>query len=193
MFLFKIYDVQIGIDKLKDKSKFLEVNMILETERLYLREMNQSDFESLCKILQDEDTMYAYEGAFNVDEVQEWLDRQIFRYQEWNFGLWAVILKETNQMIGQCGLTMQPWKDENVLEIGYLFERTYWHKGYAIEAAKACKKYAFEILKADEVCSIIRDTNIASQKVAIRNSMTIKDVWTKHYRGVDMPHYRYVV
>ena len=193
MFLFKIYDVQIGIDKLKDKSKFLEVNMILETERLYLREMNQSDFESLCKILQDEDTMYAYEGAFNVDEVQEWLDRQIFRYQEWNFGLWAVILKETNQMIGQCGLTMQPWKDENVLGIGYLFERTYWHKGYAIEAAKACKKYAFEILKADEVCSIIRDTNIASQKVAIRNGMTIKDVWTKHYRGVDMPHYRYVV
>ena len=193
MFLFKIYDVQIGIDKLKDKSKFLEVNMILETERLYLREMNQSDFESLCKILQDEDTMYAYEGAFDVDEVQEWLDRQIFRYQEWNFGLWAVILKETNQMIGQCGLTMQPWKDENVLEIGYLFERTYWHKGYAIEAAKACKKYAFEILKADEVCSIIRDTNIASQKVAIRNGMTIKDVWTKHYRGVDMPHYRYVV
>lgn len=193
MFLFKIYDVQIGIDKLKDKSKFLEVNMILETERLYLREMNQSDFESLCKILQDEDTMYAYEGAFNVDEVQEWLDRQIFRYQEWNFGLWAVILKETNQMIGQCGLTMQPWKDENVLEIGYLFERTYWHKGYAIEAAKACKKYAFEILKADEVCSIIRDTNIAYQKVAIRNGMTIKDVWTKHYRGVDMPHYRYVV
>lgn len=51
MFLFKIYDVQIGIDKLKDKSKFLEVNMIFETERLYLREMNQSDFESLCKIL----------------------------------------------------------------------------------------------------------------------------------------------
>ena len=193
MFLFKIYDVQIGIDKLKDKSKFLEVNMILETERLYLREMNQSDFESLCKILQDEDTMYAYEGAFNVDEVQEWLDRQIFRYQEWNFGLWAVILKETNQMIGQCGLTMQPWKDENVLGIGYLFERTYWHKGYAIEAAKSCKKYAFEILKADEVCSIIRDTNIASQKVAIRNGMTIKDVWTKQYRGVDMPHYRYVV
>ena len=193
MFLFKIYDVQIGIDKLKDKSKFLEVNMILETERLYLREMNQSDFESLCKILQDEDTMYAYEGAFNVDEVQEWLDRQIFRYQEWNFGLWAVILKETNQMIGQCGLTMQPWKDENVLEIGYLFERTYWHKGYAIEAAKACKKYAFETLNATEVCSIIRDTNIASQNVAIRNGMTMTDTWIKHYRGVDMPHYRYVV
>ena len=53
--------------------------MILETERLYLREMNQSDFDSLCSILQDEDTMYAYEGAFSDDEVQEWLDKQIFR------------------------------------------------------------------------------------------------------------------
>lgn len=166
--------------------------MILETERLYLREMGQSDFDPLCKILQDEETMAAYEGAFSDSEAQEWLDRQIFRYQQWGFGLWAVILKQTNEMIGQCGLTMQPWKDKEVLEIGYLFERSYWHKGYAIEAAMACKKYAFEILEADEVCSIIRDTNIASQNVAVRNGMTIVDTWTKHYRGVDMPHLRYV-
>lgn len=166
--------------------------MVLETERLYLREMKQSDFNSLCKILQDEDTMYAYEGAFSDNEVQEWLDRQISRYQKWNFGLWAVILKETDKMIGQCGLTMQSWKDAEVLEIGYLFERLYWHNGYATEAAKACKKYAFEVLKADEVCSIIRDTNIASQNVAKRNGMIKKDAWTKYYKGVDMPHYRYV-
>lgn len=158
-----------------------------------MREINQFDFESLCKILKDEGTMYAYEGAFSDNEVQEWLDRQIVRYQKWNFGLWAVILKETDKMIGQCGLTIQPWKDEEVLEIGYLFERSYWHKGYAIEAAKACKKYAFEILNANEVCSIIRDTNIASQNVAVKNGMTVKDKWIKHYKGVDMLHYRYVV
>lgn len=167
--------------------------MILETERLYLREMNQADFNSLCSILQDEKTMYAYEGAFSDSEVQEWLDRQITRYQKWNFGLWAVILKETDEMIGQCGLTMQPWKDTEVLEIGYLFNKSYWHKGYATEAAQACKKYAFEVLKADEVYSIIRDTNIASQNVAVRNGMTVTDSWVKHYRGIDMPHDRYVV
>lgn len=167
--------------------------MILETERLYLREMNQTDYNSLCRILQDEDTMYAYEGAFSNNEVQEWLDRQISRYQKWNFGLWAVILKETEEMIGQCGLTMQPWKEAEVLEIGYLFNRLFWHKGYATEAAKACKKYAFETLKADEVCSIIRDTNIASQNVAVRNGMIITDSLIKHYRGIDMLHYRYVI
>lgn len=150
--------------------------MILETKRLYLREMNPSDFNSLCRILQDEKAMYAYEGAFSDQEVQEWLDRQIYRYQKWNFGLWAAVLKETDKMIGQCGLTMQQWKDQEVLEIGYLFERSHWHQGYA-----------------SEVCSIIRDSNTASQNVAMRNGMVMKDQWIKHYKGVDMPHYRYVV
>lgn len=166
--------------------------VILETKRLLLREMNESDFDALCKILCDEETMYAYEGAFSDQEVGEWLDRQLSRYREFGFGLWAVVLKETGMMIGQCGLTMQPWKNAEVLEIGYLFQRRFWHNGFATEAAIACKKYAFEVLKADEVCSIIRDTNIPSQKVAERNGMTKKDAWTKHYRGVDMPHFRFV-
>lgn len=165
----------------------------METERLYMRRMGQSDFGALCRILQDEETMHAYEGAFTDQEVQDWLERQLARYEKWGFGLWAVILKETDEMIGQCGLTMQPWKDREVMEIGYLFERTYWHRGYATEAAEACKRYAFEVLGAEEVCSIIRDTNTASQNVALRNGMTRADMWVKHYKGVDMPHYRYIV
>ena len=167
--------------------------MILETERLFFREMNQTDFDSLCEILQDEKTMYAYEGTFSDSEAQEWLDRQINRYHKWNFGLWALILKESGEMIGQSGLTMQPWKNTQVLEIGYLLNRDYWHNGYATEAAIACKNYAFDVLKANEVYSIIRDTNIASQNVAIRNGMTIVDKWVKHYRGIDMPHYLFSV
>lgn len=167
--------------------------MILETERLALREMQPSDFDALCRIMQDEQTMTAYEGAFSDAEVQAWLDRQLERYRTWGFGLWAVILKETGAMIGQCGLTMQPWKGQKVLEIGYLFERGYWHMGYATEAARACKAYAFDVLNANEVCSIIRDTNTASQNVALRNGMQRADSWVKHYRGVDMPHGRYVV
>lgn len=179
--------------KFADYERSMIMKMILETERLYLREMEQSDFDSLCKILKDDETMYAYEGAFNDAEVQEWLDKQFSRYDKYGFGLWAVILKKTGVMIGQCGLTMQQWKEKELLEIGYLFQRSYWHKGYATEAAKACKKYAFEVLNADEVCSIIRDTNIASQNVAIRNGMIATDTWIKHYRGVDMPHNCYVI
>lgn len=167
--------------------------MIFETERLYFRKLTQDDFGALCKILQDDETMYAYEGAFSDEEVQDWLDRQLARYEKYGFGLWAVILKDNGELIGQCGLTMQQWKDMEVLEIGYLFNRAYWHRGYATEAAIACKKYAFEVLGTEEVCSIIRDTNTASQNVALRNGMAVCDKWVKHYRNADMPHFRYVV
>ena len=167
--------------------------ILLETPRLSMRKLRQSDFSDLCKILQDDETMYAYEGAFSDPEAHEWLDRQIARYKMWGFGAWAVILKETGEWIGQCGLTMQPWKGSEVLEVGYLFRRTHWHRGYATEAAIACKEYAFNVLGAEEVCSIIRDTNIPSQNVALRNGMAPVDTDVKHYRGVDMPHTRYVV
>ena len=167
--------------------------MILETERLYMREMGQSDYKELCKILQDKEVMYAYEHAFNDQEVQEWLDKQIKRYNDYGFGLWAVILKATDEMIGQCGLTMQDWEGSQVIEVGYLFQKAFWHCGYATEAAVACKEYAFNELKAKEVFSIIRDTNTASQNVAKRNGMTLKDEFVKYYYGMKIPHLVYSV
>ena len=167
--------------------------IFLETERLILRKMTQLDYKDLCKILQDEEVMYAYEGAFSDEEVKNWLDRQMQRYQDDGFGLCAVILKENGKFIGQCGLTMQDIPNKRVVEVGYLFQKKYWHNGYATEAAKACKEYAFNVLNVKEVFSIIRDTNIASQNVAKRNGMTYISTFTKHYRGIDMPHYVFSV
>lgn len=165
--------------------------MIFETERLRLRELEYSDIDALSAILRDEETMYAYNGAFSERETLDWLERQLARYKKYGFGLWAVILRENGEMIGQCGLTMQPWRDKELLEIGYLLNKRYWHMGYATEAARACKGYAFEVLDAGEVCSIIRDTNIPSRRVAERSGMSVADNWVKHYRGVDMPHLLY--
>ena len=166
--------------------------IVIETDRLVLRRLVRDDFEALCEIMQDGETMYAYEGPFSDEEVREWLDRRIMQYEKWGFSLWAVILKDSGRLIGQCGLTMQLWKDREALEIGYLFNREYWHRGYAAEAARACRDYAFEVLEADEVCSIIRDGNEPSIAVALRNGMSPEDSLVKHYRGVDMPHTRYV-
>lgn len=162
--------------------------LFAETERLAMREMAQTDMADLCKILQDDDVMYAYEGAFTEQEVQAWLEKQLLRYQKYGFGLNAVILKATGQMIGQCGLTMQEIPGREVLEVGYLFQKAYWHKGYATEAARACRDYAFDRLHAEEVFSIVRDTNLASQNVAKRNGMVVSGTFVKHYRGIAMPH-----
>ena len=65
--------------------------MILETKRLLLRELKQDDFNNICKLLQDPIVMYAYEGAFSKKEVQEWLDKQLRRYQNDGLGLWGKI------------------------------------------------------------------------------------------------------
>lgn len=162
--------------------------MILETNRLFLREMEQSDFNSLCIFLQDFEVMYAYEHAFSNDEVQAWLDNQIRRYKQYGFGLWAIIKKDTNECIGDCGLTYQDFNGKEVLEIGYHLQKKFWHQGFATEVAIACKEYAFNKLNANEVFSIIRDNNIPSQKVAIRNGMKICGEFTKHYYNMDMPH-----
>lgn len=82
--------------------------IITETDRLIIREMMPSDLDALCGILCDEEVMRAaYESAFSVEEAQAWMNRHFKRYADYGFGLWAVVLKETNEMIGQCGLTLQ--------------------------------------------------------------------------------------
>lgn len=162
--------------------------MILETERLALRELDQSDFAALRAILQDEQVMYAYEHAFTNREVQAWLDRQRDRYAKDGFGLWAMVEKATGEMMGQCGLTLQDWGERQVPEIGYHLRRDRWRQGFAIEAAAACREYGFHTLNFPELFSIIRDSNHPSQCVALRNGMALRGSFVKRYQGVDMPH-----
>ncbi|WP_286167032.1 GNAT family N-acetyltransferase [Clostridium sp. D33t1_170424_F3] len=162
--------------------------VILETDRLLLREMQEEDLPDLREILQNKEVMTAYEHAFSEQEVRDWLENQQRRYREDGFGLWAVVLKQTKEVIGQTGLTMQDAGGKQVVEVGYLFKKSFWHKGYATEAAIACKRYAFETLHAEEVYSIIRDNNFASQAVARRNGMRPVGRIVKQYYQMELPH-----
>lgn len=159
-----------------------------DSERLSFRPLEDADLPALRGILTDAETMVAYEGPFSDAECLEWLVRQQRRYATDGFGMWAVTLRETGEFVGQCGLTTQAIGGERRVEVGYLFLRSSWGHGYAIEAARACRDHAFTVLAVDEVWSKIRDSNLASMNVAIRNGMTVRLRWTQHYRGVDMPH-----
>ncbi len=171
----------------------MEQRFQIETDRLLLRQMNRSDYDDLKNILADPEVMYAYEGGFGDTEIQQWFEKQQTRYQNDGFGLWAVVLKQTGKMIGNCGLTYQqtPWG--TVLEVGYLFAYAYWNRGYASEAARACVNYAFTQLKVDTVYALIRDTNQASIRVAKALGMKEESErsFDKHYRGVTMRHVTY--
>ncbi|MGB4776949.1 GNAT family N-acetyltransferase [Microbacterium sp.] len=162
--------------------------MILSTARLDLRELTDADVPALAAILTDPVAMAAYEGAFTNEEVADWLHRQRERYARDGFGLWAVVERETGEMIGQCGITRQRIDDDEVIEVGYLFQRAHWHHGYAAEAASACRDWAFENLAIDALYAKVRSTNVASMNVAIRLGMTVRRTFISHYRGVDMPH-----
>ena len=69
--------------------------MVLRTERLVLREYNSADFDALFEILSDEETMRHYPEPFDDEMTRKWIEKNIQRYKEDGFGLWAVILEET--------------------------------------------------------------------------------------------------
>lgn len=189
--LAEMEEINVGKQKKWSIVSGEEDGGILETERLRLRRMREEDYDDLCFMLRDREVMYAYEHAFEEEEAHEWLKRQLDRYETYGFGLWAVILKESGEMIGQCGITMQDCDGRQVMEVGYLFRKEFWHHGYAAEAAGACKEYAFEELDAREVYSIIRVNNAPSRAVAERNGMTVRGSFVKHYYGMDMEHLIY--
>ena len=166
---------------------------MLTTRRLTLRPMTPADLPDLASMLQDPVGMAAYEGPFSDDEVRGWLDRQVETYQQYGYGLWAMVLTETEQVIGQCGITRQLISHEPQPELGYHVKRDHWHHGYATEAALACRDYAFSVLNFEEVFAQTRDTNIASMNVAIRVGMTVRSRFLKTYRGAEMPHFAFSV
>ena len=69
--------------------------MVLETKRLVLREMNEDDYEAFYAVLADSDIMQHYPYTFDEKRVKEWIERNMNRYKENGFGLWAVCLKDT--------------------------------------------------------------------------------------------------
>ena len=145
--------------------------MVLETKRLLLREMKPNDFDALFRVLGDPETMRHYPTAFDGQHVKDWIERNMNRYRKDGFGLWAVCLKETGEMIGDCGLTMQKIDGTNLPEIGYHVRKDCWRQGYGSEAAKAVRDWTFRNNPYACVYSYMKYTNIPSQKTAAAMGM----------------------
>ncbi len=141
--------------------------MVIETERLFLREMTEDDFDALYAVLGDPGNMQHYPYSFDEKRVHAWIDRNIERYSIFGFGLWAVCLKENGEMIGDCGLTMQNIGGVIKPEIGYHIRRDMQRRGYAREAASAVRDWTFENLPFRMIFSYMKHTNEPSAKTAV--------------------------
>ena len=163
--------------------------LILETERLQLREFIPQDADALATVLSDPETMRYYPAALDRAGVSAWIERNRRRYADAGHGLWAMVLKSNGEVIGDCGLTPQNVDGADEIELGYHVRRDLWGQGYAPEAARACRDYGFSRLGADRLISLIRPENLPSRRVAEKVGLTL---W-KQVMWRDFPHCVYMI
>ncbi len=154
-------------------------NSRLETKRLILRPMLETDLDALLLIFTDVKVMVAFNHPpFTREQMQGWLQRNLNHQNEFGYGLFSIILKETGELIGDCGL--EQMEDQGAAELGYDFRRDFWNQGYATEAALAVRDYAFDVLKLPQLISLIRVGNLASKRVAEKVGMTLTEEFTRY-------------
>jgi ribosomal-protein-alanine N-acetyltransferase len=146
---------------------------ILQTPKLVLRELALEDADALALVLSDPATMRYYPAPYDRAGVEQWIERNRRRYHDDGVGLWAMELKETRELIGDCGILLQQVEGERLYEIGYHLRRDFWGQGLASEAARACRDWAFANLKTNRLISLIRPENQPSRRIAERIGMTL--------------------
>lgn len=157
--------------------------VILETARLQLRKFTLDDVAALEAVLGDPVAMQWYPAPLNREGVRSWIEGNLRRYQNDGHGLWAMVLKSSGEVIGDCGCVMQEVENRREVEVGYHVRRDLWGNGYATEAARACMDYAFQEIGTRRVISMIRPENHNSLRVAEKNGLTCEKV--VFWRGYD--------
>lgn len=154
----------------------------ISTARLRFRLLEAEDF-ALCLPFFLDPRSHQYWDVGGKDGhtlCTEWFDKQRWRYEQGKGGAMALVEKETNLLVGWCGLLVQVVDGKEELEVGYSLLPAYWGKGYATEAARRCLELAFENQLADSLISIIQIHNTPSQRVAERNGLTRERQTTYH-------------
>ena len=151
--------------------------IVLETERLFLREFSLADAQFVLTLL-NEPSFLCYIGDKKVRDIngaeQYLLNGPIGSYKKHGFGLYAVELKESSTLIGMCGLLKRQELED--VDIGFAFLPDFWNRGFAFEAAAAVMKYADDILKLKRIVAITSLDNEASIKLLDRLGFTFESV-----------------
>ena len=158
--------------------------MVIETERLLLREMTEDDYDALYMILADPRIMQHYPSPFDEAGVRNWIRRNRERYRDLGFGLWAVCLKDTGEMIGDCGLTMQLINGQIKPEIGYHIRSDKQRQGFAKEAAAAVRDWTFRNTPFNTVYSYMKHTNEPSARTAMAYGCSLVEEFTDETNGI---------
>jgi len=141
------------------------MNIILETDRLRLREFTEEDAALIHQLNSDPDvTQFTCDPIFDLDQAKKNLQEVIVPHYAKNYyGRWAAHLRSDMEFIGWCGLKYRPERDE--VDLGYRFMKKFWGKGYATEAARATLNYGFVCLGLPKIIARALPQNLASIRV----------------------------
>ena len=138
---------------------------VIETERLLLRPFAPGDAEAAFQSFGDPAVMRFISGGpdTSVAATHERLLKYARHQEEHGFSKWAVVCKESGQLVGDSGLMWLP--DSSDVELGYRFRRNCWGRGYATEAARAWLHSAFEYTALHSVIAFTHPDNRFSIRV----------------------------
>ncbi|MGI8520640.1 MAG: GNAT family N-acetyltransferase [Actinomycetota bacterium] len=157
-----------------------------DTERLRFRRHDMDDAPFIHSLLSDPEHMRYYPRTYSLEEARGWIDWQLNLYRDHGFGLWVLELKETDELVGQCGLTIQDVEGVDEVEIGYHISKAYWRQGLATEAACACRDFAFDDLGLERIVITTGADNLPSQGVARKVGMSFAKDYIKVREGKDL-------
>jgi hypothetical protein len=146
---------------------------IATTERLTVRHFHILDSDPIFQVFGDPEVMRFGDGVQTKEWVEDWLRTCLERYyQTWGFGPYAVAKRQSQDVIGYCGLFFFPdINGQPEVEIGYRLARSAWGQGYATEAAGAVRDFAVSTLGIKRLIAIIDPSNTASIRVAEKIGM----------------------
>ncbi len=159
---------------------------MLETERLFLRRMNDADIDAVFAMRSDADVMrFIRPHKIERGEAESWVKLTSGRWETERIGFCAVVEKASNEFVGWCGL----WRltETNEIEVGYALRREFWGKGYAVEASEAFLEYGFATLELAEIVAVARPENTNSRRVMEKLGMRYD--YMGEFYGRDLVHY----
>jgi len=149
-------------------------SIILETERLILRRQQVSDITPLVDLWTDPEVTRYMGSPRNRDWIQSEFEETAQSPNAEQFDLWPVIEKETDRVVGHCGLLEKEVEGRPEIELIYVLVSSVWGKGYATEMAQAIKRFAFEAMDVKRLITLIEPENEASERVAIKVGMHLE-------------------
>lgn len=148
--------------------------IVLETQRLVLRQLEASDLPAMHRILSDPITMTFWPAPLSLEGARSWIDRQRQSYRDHGFGRYAVISRQDGTLLGDCGIIPSTIDGQPENDLGYIIFHTFWKRGYGSEAAEACKRYGLEQLQLRRICANMPADHLASRRVAEKIGMSFE-------------------